>query len=276
MSTGRAAGFTLLEILVALVVLGFLMVGLSQGVRFGLTAWGMQERLINQRGDLDAVDRALRQLVARMDPGTRADPPRVTGTQAEFAFTAALPLIAAAEPLLDYIIHSVIAAGDTTSGRGKTAIINQIAPLIPELADRVQELHDWKQTSLLSVAADRLSRWYKPGLLLIGDAAHIMSPAGGNGINYAVMDAVAAANILTEPLRNEQLRVADLARVQRARERPTRIIQAIVNVIQDNLIARALDPTRGFELPGFVRWNPFNELAARVMGFGIKPEHVKD
>ena len=94
MNTGRTAGFTLLEILVALVVLGFLMVGLSQGVRFGLTAWGMQERLINQRGDLDAVDRALRQFVARMDPGTRADPPRVAGTQAEFAFTAALPSVA--------------------------------------------------------------------------------------------------------------------------------------------------------------------------------------
>ncbi|MBV8615825.1 MAG: prepilin-type N-terminal cleavage/methylation domain-containing protein [Acetobacteraceae bacterium] len=94
MNTGRTAGFTLLEILVALVVLGFLMVGLSQGVRFGLTAWGMQERLINQRGDLDAVDRALRQLVTRMDPGTRADPPQVAGTQAEFGFTAALPLAA--------------------------------------------------------------------------------------------------------------------------------------------------------------------------------------
>lgn len=94
MTAERTAGFTLLEILVALVVLGFLMVGLSQGVRFGLTAWGMQERLINQRGDLDAVDRALRQMIAQMDPGTRADPAQVAGTQAEFAFTAVLPLTA--------------------------------------------------------------------------------------------------------------------------------------------------------------------------------------
>jgi general secretion pathway protein J len=94
MRAARTAGFTLLEILVALVVLGFLMVGLTQGVRLGLMAWGMQERLIAQRGDLDAVDRALRQFIAQMDPGTRADPVQATGTETQFAFTSALPLTA--------------------------------------------------------------------------------------------------------------------------------------------------------------------------------------
>lgn len=85
-------GFTLLEILVALVVFGFLMIGLSQGVRFGLSAWGTQARIIDRRGDMDAVDRTLRRLVREMDPGTRTDPPTIAGTEARFAFTSTLPM----------------------------------------------------------------------------------------------------------------------------------------------------------------------------------------
>ncbi len=94
---GRTAGFTLLEILVALVVLGFLMAGLAQGVHFGLAAWTMQDRLIERGGDLDAVDRLLRGLIGRMDPGTRADPPVLAGDQARFAFTSVLPSAAGGE-----------------------------------------------------------------------------------------------------------------------------------------------------------------------------------
>ena len=94
---GPDAGFTLLEILVALVVFGFLMAGLSQGVRFGLAAWGTQARIIERRGDLDAVDRTLRQLVQRMDPGTRGHPPEISGTQARFAFTSVMPMAAGGE-----------------------------------------------------------------------------------------------------------------------------------------------------------------------------------
>src|SRR5205823_11432631 len=101
---------------------------------------------------------------------------------------------------------------------GIDGLRRSIATLAPELADRVGELQDWKDVSLLSVASDRLPRWYKPGLLLIGDAAHVMSPAGGNGINYAIMDAVAAANILTEPLKAGNVRLSNLAAVQRRRE----------------------------------------------------------
>ncbi len=88
------AGFTLLEVIVALVVFGFLMAGLSQGVRFGLAAWGTQARIIEERGDLDAVDRTLRQIVQRMDPGTPADPPVISGTEARFAFTSVMPMAA--------------------------------------------------------------------------------------------------------------------------------------------------------------------------------------
>ncbi|MCA1553047.1 MAG: FAD-dependent oxidoreductase, partial [Chloroflexi bacterium] len=158
---------------------------------------------------------------------------------------------------------------------GIQALRDAIVETAPELKDAVNSLHDWSQTSLLSVAADRLPRWYKPGLLLIGDAAHVMSPAGGNGINYAVMDAVAAANILREPLTHRRVLVDDLARVQRARERPTRIIQSIVNFIQNNVLVRALDPRGTFQVPAVARWKPFNRVAARVLAFGIKPEHVK-
>jgi len=94
---------------------------------------------------------------------------------------------------------------------------------VPWLQGRVEELRDWKQFSLLAVESDRLPRWYRPGLLLIGDAAHVMSPIGGNGINYAIQDAAAAANILSGPLKSGRASVRDLAAVQRRRDWPTRI-----------------------------------------------------
>ncbi len=151
-----------------------------------------------------------------------------------------------------------------------------IAETAPEFADRVVELQDWKQVSMLSVEANRLPRWYRPGLLLLGDAAHVMSPAGGNGINYAIMDAVAAANILTAPLQAGQVTVADLARVQRRREWPTRIIQTIVNYMQNSLLKAALDPKGSFTFPGFLGWPLVRKLPPLIFGFGIFPEHVKD
>ena len=150
-----------------------------------------------------------------------------------------------------------------------------IAETAPEFADRVAELQDWKQVSMLSVEANRLKRWYRPGLLLLGDAAHVMSPAGGNGINYAIMDAVAAANILTAPLQAGRVTVADLARVQRRREWPTRIIQTIVNAMQDSLLKAALDPNGSFTLPAFLGWPPVRKLPPLIFGFGIRPEHVQ-
>ena len=136
-------------------------------------------------------------------------------------------------------------------------------------------LTDWQQIPVLSVAADRLPRWYLPGLLLIGDAAHVMSPAGANGINYAIMDAVAAANILTAPLQTGQVTVADLARVQRRRELPTRVIQALVNLLQDLLLKAALGSNGSFTLPSFLGWPLVRKLPPLLLGFGIRPEHVQ-
>jgi 2-polyprenyl-6-methoxyphenol hydroxylase-like FAD-dependent oxidoreductase len=158
---------------------------------------------------------------------------------------------------------------------GLEALRRGIAETAPEFADRVAELQDWKQVSMLSVEANRLKRWYRPGLLLLGDAAHVMSPAGGNGINYAIMDAVAAANILTAPLQAGQVTVADLARVQRRREWPTRIIQLIVNSMQDSLLKAALDPNGSFTFPSFLGWPLVRKLPPLIFGFGIRPEHVQ-
>jgi 2-polyprenyl-6-methoxyphenol hydroxylase-like FAD-dependent oxidoreductase len=102
-----------------------------------------------------------------------------------------------------------------------------------------------------------------------------MSPAGGNGINYAIHDAVAAANLLSGPLRAGNVSVADLAHVQQRRELPTRIIQGIVNTMQERILRQALDSDKPISVPGFVRWPVVSSLVARVMGFGILPEHVK-
>jgi 2-polyprenyl-6-methoxyphenol hydroxylase-like FAD-dependent oxidoreductase len=112
------------------------------------------------------------------------------------------------------------------------------------------------------------------GLLLIGDAAHVMSPAGGNGIHYAVNDAVAAANILGGPLKDGHVSVGDLARVQRRRDRPTRIIQGIVNVMQEQLLRPALETDGPLTVPGFVPWPVVRHVLARVIGFGVGREHV--
>lgn len=97
--------------------------------------------------------------------------------------------------------------------------------ILPEFKERVQQLQDWQQIAFLSVESSYVRRWYRPGLLLIGDAAHVMSPVGGVGINYAIQDAVAAANHLSQPWKNQQVQLSHLAAVQRQRELPTRFIQ---------------------------------------------------
>jgi len=207
-------------------------------------------------------------------------PEEVGGIMGRFGSGAMLvELDRGAQWQLGYIIRK--GSYKQVQAAGLEALRQSIAALDPALADRVHEIQDWKQVSLLSVAADRLKRWYKAGLLLIGDAAHVMSPAGGNGINYAIMDAVATANLLTEPLKAGRVTTADLARVQRRRELPTRIIQAIISGVQDRVINRALDPSTAFQLPllfrlPLVRNLPLvRELPVRLIGFGIRREHVK-
>jgi 2-polyprenyl-6-methoxyphenol hydroxylase-like FAD-dependent oxidoreductase len=166
--------------------------------------------------------------------------------------------------------------------RGLEALKDSIATVAPELGEpygklrrRVDALQEWSQVAFLSVESSRCRRWYRPGLLLLGDAAHAMSPVGGVGINYAIQDAVVAANVLSTPLQQGKVQLRDLAAVQRRREWPTRIIQAFQLLMQERLIARALDPDRPFRLPLFLRLPMVRNLPARLIGLGVWPVHVR-
>jgi 2-polyprenyl-6-methoxyphenol hydroxylase-like FAD-dependent oxidoreductase len=154
-----------------------------------------------------------------------------------------------------------------------------LAQSMPMFADRVGTLQDWDQIKLLTVAVDRLTTWHRPGLLCIGDAAHAMSPIGGVGINLAVQDAVAAANILWEPLRAGRVADGDLARVQRRREFPTRVTQAIQVFLQKRVISRALQAKGQLDVPLAIRlmarFPPLRRIPARMLGLGVRPEHVQ-
>jgi 2-polyprenyl-6-methoxyphenol hydroxylase-like FAD-dependent oxidoreductase len=146
----------------------------------------------------------------------------------------------------------------------------------PQLRDHVDDLHSWDDTSQLDVRVDRLKTWWRTGLLCIGDAAHAMSPVGGVGINLAVADAVAAANILWAPLREGRLTNADLAKVQRRRELPARIIQAGQVLIQNRVIQPNLNGDLSpFRVPGFVGRGPLQFIPPIVVGRGFRPEHVR-
>ena len=163
--------------------------------------------------------------------------------------------------------------------RGLDAFRKGIAALVPTLSDRVQELADWNQVKLLTVEVDRLKRWHRPGLLCIGDAAHAMSPIGGVGINLAIQDAVAAANILAAPLGRGRADDTDLQRVQRRRERPTRVTQAFQVFAQRRFIARILSARQILSLPLPLRllrrWPYLRRIPARFIGLGFRPEHVR-
>jgi 2-polyprenyl-6-methoxyphenol hydroxylase-like FAD-dependent oxidoreductase len=136
---------------------------------------------------------------------------------------------------------------------GVAALRQGLAEVVPWLADRVDRLQDWSQMAVLNVESSCVERWHKPGLLLIGDAAHVMSPVAGVGINVAVQDAVAAANLLTEPLRRGAVTEADLAAVQELRLPAVRTIQRIQRVIQDRIAAPGLDASHEFRPPWWLR-----------------------
>ena len=154
-----------------------------------------------------------------------------------------------------------------------------VAELVPFLADRVGELAGWEDVRILRVQVNRLRRWFRPGLLCIGDAAHAMSPIGGVGINLAVHDAVAAANRLAGPLRDGTLSSRHLAAVQLRRILPTIVIQRGQRTIQDRFLSPLLAGRRSdgpaLVLRALRRYPVLQAIPARIIGIGLLPEHVR-
>jgi 2-polyprenyl-6-methoxyphenol hydroxylase-like FAD-dependent oxidoreductase len=167
---------------------------------------------------------------------------------------------------------------DRVKEKGLPAFRESVAFMGPFLRDRLDEIKSWDDVKLLTVAVDRLPRWHKPGLLCIGDAAHAMSPIGGVGVNLAVQDAVAAANILYAPLKAGKVTEADLAAVQKRRTMPMRLIQWMQVQIQNKMLSRVLTSQKRPTPPFAVRllgWIPLlQRFPARLVGLGVRPEHV--
>jgi 2-polyprenyl-6-methoxyphenol hydroxylase-like FAD-dependent oxidoreductase len=162
--------------------------------------------------------------------------------------------------------------------RGLNTFRADIVRQAPFFADRISEIASFNDVKLLTVGVDRLTRWHKPGLLCIGDAAHTMSPVGGVGINLAIQDAVAAGNLLAEPLRNGKVTDKDLAAVQARRELPVRIVQAIQVFIQKRVISAMLAKRGEVKAPAFLHLLSIipllQQIPARVLGLGVRREHV--
>ncbi len=168
---------------------------------------------------------------------------------------------------------------DAIQAKGLDAFRADIAKTASFLGDRTQEIKSWDDVKLLTVKIDYLERWWKPGLICIGDAAHAMSPVGGVGINIAVQDAVAAANILARPLKENRLSVDDLQAVQKRREEPARITQRVQIFMQERIINRVLKSTSVFVMPLPLRlarrFPLFRRMTAYAIGIGARPEHVE-
>jgi len=181
----------------------------------------------------------------------------------------------------DYFQAGLIIAKDSYESiqtRGMDAFRDDIRKIVPWIGERVNELQDWEQVKILTVQINRLRRWYRRGLLCIGDAAHAMSPAGGVGINLAIQDAVAAANLLTMPLQERCVTERDLAAVERRRVFPTRVTQA-VQMVAHRGMARAFENPGPIEAPwqmkAALRIPGVQSALGYAVGVGVRPEHVR-
>ena len=176
----------------------------------------------------------------------------------------------------------VIAKGqyDAVKARGLPALLDDIARMAPILRSGLSDVKSWDDVKLLTVAINRLPRWTKPGLLCIGDAAHAMSPVGGVGVNLAVQDAVATANLLAAKLARGCPSEDELDAVRRRRAFPVRMTQRMQVMVQNNIITSALKPGNApLQVPAVIRlitaipW--LQGITARFIGLGVRPEHVQ-
>ena len=170
--------------------------------------------------------------------------------------------------------------GDAELRRGPIETLRAyVCGMQPFLADRISELESWDDVKLLTVTVDRLEQWHRPGFLAIGDAAHAMSPIGGVGINLAIQDAVATANILAAPLRSKTLTEANLAAVQRRREFPTKVTQSAQVLIQKNVVDALLHSNKPLKAPWLLKFLSSIPLLRRIpaylVGVGVRPEHLR-
>jgi 2-polyprenyl-6-methoxyphenol hydroxylase-like FAD-dependent oxidoreductase len=180
-----------------------------------------------------------------------------------------------------WLVAYVLLKGTFQASRsaGLDELVRRLSEVLPEWKERfAKHLTDWKQCPLLNVESSRLPVWHKPGLLLIGDAAHVMSPVGGIGINYAIQDAVETVNQLAAKLKAGAVTDADLAAVQKVREWPVRVIQAVQKAIQDRVIAAGLKDGVAFRMPlaarvlaatPGLRW-----ILPTIIGWGVRPARV--
>jgi 2-polyprenyl-6-methoxyphenol hydroxylase-like FAD-dependent oxidoreductase len=168
---------------------------------------------------------------------------------------------------------------DAIRARGLDAFRREVVNVAPELDDRVGEITTWDEVKLLSVRVDRLERWYRPGYLAIGDAAHAMSPIGGVGINVAIQDAVVTANVLWRPLSQGNVSEDVLASVQRRRERPVRLIQAFQTLVQERFLKPALASQETPSIPWLARavlsTPVLRDIPPKAIALGFNRPHVE-
>jgi len=211
--------------------------------------------------------------------------PRKPGDPQELPLFAVGPghLLVVLSRTADFQLGYVIPKGTFASQKfeGLEKLRADIVRMQPILADRVSTLTDWKQIAVLSVESSRVTTWFRPGLLLIGDAAHVMSPVGGVGINYAVQDAVEAANLLAGPLAAGKVEPRHLAAVQSAREFPVKVIQFFQKMIQNRILtgvltSKGVQPSLPLPLRILTKIPLLRRLPARVVAFGIRRVKIRN